>query len=84
MKTRYYIRFSAIDKPGVLAKIAGILGKHNISIATVAQKDKMAAKVVPIVMMTHDALEIDLAKALKEIDNLNVIKRKTVRIRVEN
>jgi len=84
VKTRYYIRFSAIDKPGVLAKIAGILGKHNISIATVAQKDKMAAKVVPIVMMTHDALEIDLAKALKEIDNLNVIKRKTVRIRVEN
>lgn len=84
VKTRYYIRFSAIDKPGVLAKIAGILGKHNISIATVAQKDKMSAKVVPIVMMTHDAFEIDLAKALKEIDNLNVIKRKTVRIRVEN
>lgn len=84
VKTRYYIRFSAIDKPGVLAKIAGILGKHNISIATVAQKEKNAAKVVPIVMMTHDAFEIDLARALKEIDNLNVIKRKTVRIRVEN
>lgn len=84
VNTRYYIRFSAIDRPGVLAKIAGILGKHNISIATVAQKEKNAAKVVPIVMMTHDALEIDLAKALKEIDNLNVIKRKTVRIRVEN
>lgn len=84
VNTRYYIRFSAIDRPGVLAKIAGILGKHNISIATVAQKEKNAAKVVPIVMMTHDALEKDMAKALKEIDNLNVIKRKTVRIRVEN
>jgi len=84
IRTRYYVRFSAIDKPGVLARISGILGKHNISIATVTQKARMASKVVPIVMMTHSALEGDMTKALKEIDALNTIKKKTVRIRIED
>lgn len=84
IRTRYYIRFSAIDKPGVLAKISGILGKHRISIASVTQKEKRASKVVPIVMMTHEALERDMAKALKEIDSLGAIKRESVRVRVES
>jgi len=84
IKTRYYLRFSAIDKPGVLAKISGILGKHDISIATVTQKARMASRVVPIVMMTHAALEGDMARALKEIDALGAIKKKTVRIRIED
>ena len=84
IRTRYYVRFTAVDKPGVLAKISGILGKHNISIATVTQKDKVAAKIVPIVMMTHAALEHDMSKALKEIDALSVIKKKTVRVRIED
>jgi len=81
--TRYYIRFSAIDKPGVLAKISGILAKYKISIASVTQKQRKSASVVPIVMMTHDALERDMTKALKEIDSLNVMKKKSVRVRVE-
>ncbi len=84
IRTRYYIRFSAIDKPGVLAKISGILGKHKISIATVTQKGRMASRVVPIVMMTHEALERDMAKALKEIDALKIIRKKSVRVRVED
>ncbi|MDP3804519.1 MAG: homoserine dehydrogenase, partial [Candidatus Omnitrophota bacterium] len=83
VRTRYYIRFSAIDKPGVLAKISGILAKHKISIASVTQKQRKASSIVPIVMMTHDAAERDMSKALKEIDALSVIKKKSVRIRVE-
>jgi len=84
IKTRSYMRFSAIDKPGVLAKISGILGKHNISIASVTQKEKKSSSIVPIVMITHEALEIDMAKALREIDGLSVIKKKTVKIRMES
>ena len=84
IKTRFYMRFSAIDKPGVLAKISGILGKHNISIASVTQKEKKGSNIVPIVMMTHEALEFDMAKALKEIDGLIAIKKKTVKIRIES
>ena len=81
--TRYYIRFSAIDKPGVLARISGILAKYDISIASVTQKERRAENIVPIVMMTREALERDMAAALKEIDKLSMIKKKSVRIRVE-
>jgi len=84
VRTRFYIRFSAIDKPGVLARISGILGKHKISIASVTQKEKRASRVVPIVMMTHEANEYDMAKALKEIDALSAIRKKSVRVRVES
>jgi homoserine dehydrogenase len=84
VRTRYYVRFSAVDRPGVLAKISGILGKNSISIATVTQKDRMQSGAVPIVMMTHSALESGMARALKEIDSLAIIKKKTVRVRVED
>lgn len=84
VRTRYYIKFLALDKPGVLAKISGILAKYNISIASVTQKERRAVGAVPIVMMTHDSLERDMSKALKEIRALNVIGKKLVRIRVEN
>lgn len=83
IRTKYYIRFSAIDKPGVLAKISGILAKYGISIASVTQKRRRAAGVVPIIMMTHEALERDMAKALKEINALSAIRKKSVRIRIE-
>lgn len=83
IKTRYYVRFSAIDKPGVLTRISGILAKYGISIAHVAQKQRKSQKVVPIIMMTHEALERDMTKALKEIDVLSVMKKKSVRVRVE-
>ncbi len=83
VRTRFYIRFSAIDKPGVLARISGILAKYKISIASVTQKARKAQEIVPIVMMTHDACERDMAAALKEIDGLSMIRKKSVRVRVE-
>ena len=83
VKMRYYLRFSALDRPGVLAKISGILGKNRISIASVTQKEKRASKAVPVVMMTHEALERDMARALKTISGLKAITGKTVRLRVE-
>jgi len=84
IETRYYVRFGAIDKPGVLAKVSGVLARHHISIASVTQKERKEAQVVPIVMMTHRALEENMREALKEIKSLGVIKGKPVRIRVEN
>ncbi len=80
----FYIRFSAIDKPGVLSKISGILGKHDISIASVIQKGRKVNGAVPIVMMTHEAREENIYRAIKEIDRLGVIMGKTVYIRVED
>jgi homoserine dehydrogenase len=84
--TSYYFRFSAVDRPGVLSKIAGVLGQHSISIAAVIQKGRTAdsAGAVPVVMTTHRSVERDVRTALKEIDRLDVVRRKTVRIRVED
>jgi homoserine dehydrogenase len=80
----YYMRFSALDRPGVLSKISGILGKNDISIVSVIQKGRRIKGSVPIVMMTHEAKEKNVHRALKEINRLGVILGKTMFIRVEN
>ncbi len=79
----YYIRFSAIDRPGVLSKIAGVLGDHGISISSVIQKDRKVGNAVPLVIITHHAKERELATALQEIDKMDVIKDKTLYLRIE-
>jgi len=80
----FYMRFSALDQPGVLSKISGILGKNGISIASVIQKGRQINGAVPVVMMTHEAKEKNVHRALREIDRLHVIVGKTMVIRVEN
>lgn len=82
-ESKYYIRFIALDKPGVLANVSGILAKFGISIASVTQKEKSKAQVVPIVMVVHNAKEKNLRCALMAIDALNAIKEKSVAIRIE-
>ncbi len=79
----YYIRFSAVDKPGVLAAVSKILANHSISIASVSQKARKEYEIVPIVMLTHKAKELSLARALQKIDALKAIKKKSVVIRSE-
>jgi|YNPNPStandDraft_1061719.scaffolds.fasta_scaffold04268_8 homoserine dehydrogenase len=83
--TNYYLRFSALDRPGVLAAISGILAKYGISILSVVQKGRrVAGGEVPIVMMTHEAKEAGIRKALEEIEALPVTVGKTQLIRVED
>ncbi len=79
----YYLRFSALDKPGVLSRITGVLGKNNISISSMIQKGRQVDEAVPIVMMTHDAVELDVRKALDEIKTLDCVAGTAVVIRVE-
>jgi homoserine dehydrogenase len=79
----YYFRFSALDRPGVLSKISGILGNYNISIASVIQKGRRIGEAVPLVVLTHEAKEKDVRQAIKEIDRLAVVMDKTVFMRVE-
>lgn len=83
VETRYYIHFTTVDRPGVLASISGVLAKHRISIASVIQKERREKGKVPIIMMTHEAKESSVQKALKEIDRLKVVKAKSMLIRVE-
>ena len=83
LNTSYYFRFSAIDRPRVLSKISGILGDHRISISSVIQKGRdVDGGSVPIVMLTHEAQESHVQKALTLIDQLDVLTAKTMVIRV--
>jgi len=82
-ENKYYIRIMAVDKPGVLAKVAGILAKFGISIASVSQKERLKSQVVPVVMVSHEVKEKNLRNAIKMIDKLTDIKEKSVAIRIE-
>lgn len=82
--TNYYFRFSVADRPGVLSQISGILGKNNISLASVIQKGRKQDGAVPIVMTTYKAKERDVQKALADIDKLDVAMGKTMLIRIED
>jgi len=83
IETRYYLRFIVKDKPGVLARLAGILGHHHISIASVHQKERKAARSVPVVMMSHEAKESNVRNALQEIDRLGMVKQPSIALRTE-
>lgn len=79
----YYARFMVLDRPGVLSQIAGVLGHHGISISSVLQKARKEGRTVPVVIMTHHAVERDVQAALREIDRMPFISEPTTVIRVE-
>jgi len=82
-RTRYYFRFNVFDRPGILSKIAGVLGSNNISIASVIQKEtEEVQEHVPLVMLTHSALEKDVRSAIAEIDRFSEVEGKSKIIRV--
>ncbi|MBI1999799.1 MAG: homoserine dehydrogenase [candidate division NC10 bacterium] len=83
IRSRYYLRVMALDKPGVLSLVSGVLGENQISIASVIQKGRAEQAAVPVVMLTHEAVEGDMQKALKRINHLDAVAQDTVCIRVE-
>ena len=86
--SRYYLRFTIADRPGVIAAIAAVLGHHGISIASLIQHDPgddtSPSAPVPLVMMTHLANEAHLQAALFEIDKLDAVAAPSVRLGVED
>jgi homoserine dehydrogenase len=82
---RFYLRFTVEDRPGVLAEIAGVLGKHQISIASVIQHEPSTEgnlRTVPLVIMTYKAAEGAAQAAMAEIDRLQCTRPGSVRMRV--
>jgi homoserine dehydrogenase len=84
LEGEHYLRFMAVDRPGVLAGIAGVLGRNHISIASVIQKERRAGTTVPIVIRTHHARGRDLARALEAIGKLDSVRGRPVAIRIED
>lgn len=83
--TSFMLRFTALDQPGVLAGIAGVLGKNGISIESMVQTARHdGGEAVPIVIMTHEAREGAVRAALAEIDRFDFIAEKSRLIRIED
>lgn len=80
--SKYYLRLTVIDKPGVLHTISGILSKYDISLESVNQRKKDEGREIPIFMVTHEAIEKNIRKAVEEIDELDLVKGDTLFIRV--
>ncbi|MBW2989283.1 homoserine dehydrogenase [Candidatus Woesearchaeota archaeon] len=83
IRSRYYLRHNIVDKPGVLAKVSKILGDNNISIAGVQQKE-VNKDIVPVIVITHEALEKDVMKAVGEINKLDSVREDCGVIRIED
>ena len=82
----FYLRFSTADQPGVISGITNEFKKNNISMKSMLQKDGISKekKCATIVVTTHNCNEKDMMKALKRINNLNFVVKKTTFIRIEN
>lgn len=85
METRYYLRFTCLDKPGVLSRISGVLAKNQVSISAIYQPEHVFqdGRGVPVLVLTHQALEGSIRKSLAEIDRFPFVTAKTVRLRIE-
>jgi homoserine dehydrogenase len=82
--SRHYVRLSVVDRPGVLARIANILGQADIGISSVFQPEGHEGESVPLILMIHDAPTGAVAKAFARIGKLDVVKARPVVIRVED
>lgn len=82
--SRYYVRLTVEDRPGVFAKIAGILAKAKIGISSIIQPEGHDGVTVPVILMIHDAPNAAMRKALDAVAKLPVVKSAPVMIRVES
>ena len=83
LESEFYLRFMVADRPGVLARIAALLGTRGISIASVIQRGRGGAGGVPIVIRTHEARERSVRRAVDAIDRLEVVRARSTVIRIE-
>ena len=82
--SRYYLRLSVVDRPGVLAKVSNILARSHIGISSVFQPEGHEGESVPLILMIHDATNAAMKRALAQIGKLSVVKGAPIMIRVEN
>ncbi|MEI2723475.1 MAG: ACT domain-containing protein [Verrucomicrobiota bacterium] len=82
--SRYYVRLSVVDRPGVLAKISAIFAAAKIGISSVIQPEGHQGESVPLILMLHAAPNAAMRKALARIAKLPVIKGRPIMFRVEN
>jgi homoserine dehydrogenase len=81
--SRYYLRLSVVDRPGVMALISSVLGQARIGISSIIQPEGHEGKSVPLIFMIHDARNDAMQKAIGRIARLACVKARPVMLRVE-
>jgi homoserine dehydrogenase len=81
--SRYYVRLSVVDRPGVLARIAALFAEAKIGISSVIQPEGHEGESVPLIFMLHDAPNAAMRKALARIARLPPVKGRPVMFRME-
>ena len=85
VETAYYLRMLALDRPGVLADVTGILAELGISIEAIIQKEPAPGVAdVPIIMLAHRIRERQMNEAIARIEALASIKESVTRVRLEH
>ena len=84
IETACYLRLQAVDRPGVLARVASILSEQGISIEAIIQKEATEGELVPIILLTHRARELHMNEAIRQLEALVDVAGSVVRIRVED
>ncbi|MBH8581739.1 homoserine dehydrogenase [Bisbaumannia pacifica] len=84
ISTAYYLRLLAVDRPGVLARVATILSEQGISIEALIQKEATEGELVPIILLTHRTREQQMNEAIRQIESMADIAGPVTRIRVES
>ena len=76
-RSEFYLRVAALDRPGVLSAVTGVLGRHGISIASVIQRGRGegADETVPVLIITHESTYAQMSAAVAEVDALPVVKK---------
>ncbi|MGP4843575.1 homoserine dehydrogenase [Marinobacter sp. 1Y8] len=85
IQSAYYLRIQALDRPGVLAKVASIMSEHGINIESIMQKEsELEGGTIPVIILTHTVQERQINRAIADLEALSDIQDKVVRIRAEN
>ncbi|WP_165856982.1 homoserine dehydrogenase [Marinobacter sp. JSM 1782161] len=85
VQSAYYLRINALDRPGVLAKVASILSEHGINIESIMQKEsELEDGRIPVIILTHTVQERQINRAIEDLEALSDVQEKVVRIRAEN
>jgi len=84
IESRYYIRLQVIDEPGVVSSVSKILGDNGISISSILQREGQCVENVSLLILTHYAKEGAVNNSIVQIEQLDCIKDKVIRIRVED
>ncbi len=84
VNTRYYLRISVLDRPGVIASVSSVLGQKKISISSISQTEDKPGEIVSLVILTHQANERLVKEAVAEIERNSFVRQKITLIRIED